>query len=342
MQRHIFDGRNRVGRDALEPGEVMTWAPPDLSGDGKLVFAEPRDPTTARSVTASATAPATLGAAISSESYDDAVLAGRQEGFVRGLEEGRKQGYEEGHQQGRREGYDEGLAAGRTDGLQQGSQQIQTQLQRLDQLLTHLTHAMNEQDYQLEQALFNLVKEVSRQVVQRELAADSRHIMQVVQEALQALPPVRDNIRIQVNPVDHALVAEAAQQSEENWRVLANGEVAPGGCRVETDHSVIDFTVGQRFAQVIEQICEQHLAAQQPEAAPSVGYVPPGEQFQDAPEPVTKPLPPASERSAAANSLAVQAAALAAADVGGTATKGRDMNRTDVNGTHAPNTVEES
>lgn len=294
MKRHIFDGQTRVARDALDPTEVAPWTPPGIGKEGNLVYAEPREAVSRPPAESDPSGPlprVETAADLSNPGHSTAA-AGHQEGLERGLEEGRRQGLEEGHQEGFRAGYEEGVAAGRSEGLQQGSEQAARQLQTMDSLLTHLTHALNEQDYQLEQALFNLVKEISRQVVQRELLTDSGHIMQVVQQALDTLPPTRDNVRILVHPDDHALVTQAAEQNEEKWRVIASRDISAGGCRVETEYSAADFTVEQRFAQAIEQIYETRFgsAAADASVSPEPDATPSGEVFQEAPEPVVMPV----------------------------------------------------
>ena len=295
MKRHIFDGQTRVARSALDPEEVVRWMPPGIGKEGNLVYAEPREaaPKLSSDNAAGESRTGLHSEADSSVGSEAAEARGHQEGKARGLEEGRRQGREEGHQEGYRAGYDEGLAAGRSDGLAEGRQEIEQRMQALDSLLTHLTHALNEQDYQLEQALFQLVKEISRQVVRRELLSDSGHIMQVVHQALQTLPPTRDNVRILIHPDDYALVAQAAEENEEKWRVIASRDIAVGGCRVETEYSAVDFTVEQRFAQAIEQILEARFGAvERATAAPAPDTTPSGETFQQAPEPVVvKPVP---------------------------------------------------
>lgn len=318
MKRHIFDGQTRVARDALDPADVTPWEPPGIGQEGNLVYAEPRDTVSRPSPESdpSGSRPRVKPASDLPTDEQSADATGYQEGMARGLEEGRRQGREEGHQEGLRAGYEEGVAAGRTEGLQQGSTEVARQMQTLDSLLTHLTHSLNEQDYQLEQALFNLVKEISSQVVQRELLADSGHIMQVVQQALEALPPTRDNIRILVHPDDHALVTQAAEQNEEKWRVIASRDISAGGCRVETEYSAVDFTVEQRFAQAIEQICEARFGNAETGASASLApdATPSGEPFQDAPEPVVKSVRKAPEPEAT-RALADEAQALVESEV---------------------------
>lgn len=323
MQRHVFDGVNRVSQKTVEAQRVMRWLPPAMDKGGKLIHAEPREDSQLRQavamsggVAAATAAPAEAARFSTSDSggsWDDAfeqgLLAGRQEGLQKGLAEGRAQGEKLGHEQGYAEGMTKGQADGYQAGLQKASHEVRQQLNTLNSIMTHLTHALNEQDYELEKALLGIVREVARQVIQRELHIDSRHVMQIVQQALNTLPPTRDNVRILVNPADKDLVMRAAEAGGENWRVIAHPQVERGGCRVETDHSAVDFTVTERFNQAIQQIVDKQFLE---EDDPRQQGIPPGESRQPAPEPIVKPAVAASKKRL---SLAEQAQALAAGEL---------------------------
>ncbi|MEX2334924.1 MAG: flagellar assembly protein FliH [Pseudohongiella sp.] len=326
MQRHIFDGTTRVSQKNLEELPVMRWMPPTISAGGKLIQAEPRpdsplrqavEQTTARSDETGA-APAQIrdstSTADSMQAYEQAreegLLSGRQEGLQKGLEEGRRQGHERGLQQGLEEGRKQGSDKGYREGTQKAEAELRQALKTLNGMMTQLSHAINEQDYQLEKALLDLSREIARNVVQRELLIDSSHIMKIVRQALATLPPSRDNVRILINPADQPLVQQAADEGGENWRVVANQHIDRGGCRVETDQSAVDFTTGERFAQVIEQIVQRQFADDD-----TATDVPAGEAFEEAPEPVVK-APRETQKAAAKRSLAEEAAALVDDDAG--------------------------
>lgn len=305
MQRHIFDAVSRVSQKQLESLPVRTWVPPTIEKGGKLVQAVPREASQFEQfVTQSSGEPAGDAAtttekqqgvstdnSVSPERYDagyeQGLLLGRKEGLGKGMEEGRKAGYEEGYQQGLQSGQSEGLALGEQQSQDRINEAVQGQLQTLNALMTHLTHAMNEQDYQLEQALLQLVKTVSREVVGRDLSLDSGHIMQIIKQALGALPATREHVRIFVSQQDADLVMKAAEQGGENWRVIASNTIEPGGCRVETDHSLVDFTVGERFQQAISHVIDGRAAHV---TNPASLNIPQGESWEEAPEPVVKPI----------------------------------------------------
>ncbi|ALO46338.1 flagellar assembly protein FliH [Pseudohongiella spirulinae] len=306
MQRHVFDGVNRVSQKQAEAQPLRRWLPPTIDKGGKLIHAEPREESQFRqAVSQSASAshagaddsparqPADFGASYD-EGYEQGLLAGRKEGLQKGLAEGREQGQKLGYDAGFEEGRQAGLQMGEEAGLANAQQTVRQQLNVLNSVMTHLTHAVNDQDYQLELALLGLVREVARQVVARELSIDSRHIMKIVQQALNTLPPTRDNVRILVNTADKELVMRAAEEGGENWRVIGTPQIERGGCRVETDHSAVDFTTGARFRQAIEQIVSKQFAE---EGDLRHQGLPPGESFEEAPEPVVKAIKEAAGHS---------------------------------------------
>lgn len=317
MQRHVFDGTTRVSQKILEEVPVARWMPPTIGAGGKLIQAEPRAESPLRQavghtatrgeeagVSSSRENSGVTSVADSMQSYEQAreegLLSGRQEGLEKGLEEGRRQGLERGLQQGLEEGRQQGHEQGYQEGLQKADAELRQTLKILNGVMTQLSHAVNEQDYQLEKALLDLSREIARNVVQRELQIDSSHIMKIVKQALATLPPSRDNVRILVNPADQPIVQQAADEGGENWRVVANQHIARGGCRVETDQSAVDFTTSERFSQVIEQIVQRQFA--ELDAATE-------EPFEEAPEPVVK-APREEQAASAKRSLAEEAASL--------------------------------
>jgi flagellar assembly protein FliH len=302
IQRHLFDGVNRVGGKELEAQPVLRWVPPTISKGGNLVHAEPREESVLRQTVAQV-APRTGAAADKvtaadshspieaarsfDEAREDGVLLGRQQGLQAGMDEGRKLGQAEGRQQGLEEGRQQGQKEGYAAAFMKAEADIKQQMQSLKSVVTHLTHAMNEQDYQLEHALLNLSKEIAKHVIQRELMIDSSHIIGIVRQALATLPPSRDNVRILVNQDDLPLVEQALADSGENWRVVGTKQIERGGCRVETDQSAVDFTTGERFKQVLEQIVNRQFAQ---DSEPHNKAIPDGEAFESAPEMVVKAM----------------------------------------------------
>ena len=166
----------------------------------------------------------------------------------------------------REEAYNEGFATGERDGFHSGhlnaQQEAQAPLEQrvseLEAIMAQLLEPIREQDQQIEDMLLELVENMARQVIQRELQTDSSHIQQVLRSALKALPMGAEQIRIYLNPADFETVKAIRERHEESWRLLEDDQLMPGGCRVEAEHSQVDASRETRLQQIIAQLHEQH------------------------------------------------------------------------------------
>lgn len=191
----------------------------------------------------------------------------RQSAWEEGRAEGFSQGYEEGLQQGReageKEGFEAGSARGEKEGRdaaeQQGRQEVSESLARLETIMAELLQPVERQRDEVESALVNLATVLSRAVIFRELSLDSSQIRGVVKEALASLPSTADNLRIRVNPVDEARIREVAEKLEASASVIADDAVLAGGCKIESRHSLVDFTVEKRFQKTVQAMLDQQL-----------------------------------------------------------------------------------
>ncbi|MGG2396233.1 flagellar assembly protein FliH [Pseudomonas sp. SH1-B] len=176
----------------------------------------------------------------------------------------------------RQDAYNEGFATGEKDGFhagqlkakQESEAALASKLDSLEKLMQQLLDPIAEQDQQLEAGMVRLVSHMVREVIQRELNTDSSQIRQVLRESLKLLPMGADNIRIQVNPQDFETIKALRERHEEDWRILEDDSLLPGGCRIESEHSQIDASIETRMTQALKQLFEQQRAqaTQPPEA----------------------------------------------------------------------------
>ena len=165
----------------------------------------------------------------------------------------------------RQEAYNEGFATGEREGFhstqlkvrQEAEVALTAKLASLEQLMSNLLEPIAEQDVQIEKSLVHLVAHITRQVVGRELRTDSSQITHVLREALKLLPMGAENIRIHVNPQDFELAKALRERHEENWRLLEDEALLPGGCRIETAQSRIDATMETRIEKALAQLFDQ-------------------------------------------------------------------------------------
>lgn len=194
---------------------------------------------------------------------DEIRQAAREDGY----KEGRDQGYQDGLKAGKEEGHREGLETGQEEGREQGKNQgyddtrkeIDTKLDRLEHLLGELLLPIQRHEDELETSLVNLTTVLARAVVYRELTIDSSQIRHVVRRAMETLPSTAENIRIHIHPEDCEMVREVTARLEASASVIEDTGILPGGCKVETRHSLVDFTVEKRFQRAVQSMLDQQM-----------------------------------------------------------------------------------
>lgn len=174
------------------------------------------------------------------------------------LEAIRERAYEEGFKAGEVAGNESGLQAGDQRGYEEGigraQAEIDQQLLKLESLLTALDEPLHEQHKQIAGLVVDLSAHVA-EVVTKQLASEYKEVIQTaVTEAMALLPKQSGELLITVNPEDANALAALAEKHKERWRLLEDAEVAPGGCIISTDTSVVDYCIESRFSDVIDQL----------------------------------------------------------------------------------------
>ncbi|NIB43215.1 flagellar assembly protein FliH [Pseudomaricurvus alkylphenolicus] len=180
--------------------------------------------------------------------------AAEKEGFDKGHAEGLAQGQAEGHKQG----YEQGLQQAQ----QESAKVLDDQVGRLLQIAEALMAPIGDQEQQLEHLLLSYVTRLTRQLVERELQMDSAHILSVVQRAVAALPSGSKHLKVILNPDDLALVEAYAEETQKDWGFRGDAQLSPGGCRIETDNSLVDFSVESRIDAMLEQFLDRQLISE--------------------------------------------------------------------------------
>lgn len=170
----------------------------------------------------------------------------------------------------RQDAYNEGFSAGEKDGFhagkvkaqQQAREELEPRLHALEHIMQQLFAPIEQQDQQIEQVLLELVEKIAVEVIQRELQLDSSQIAQVLRQSLKLLPTEGEQVRIYLNPQDFELVKKIRERHEENWRILEDENLQPGGCLVESGSTRIDASIESRIRQISKQLLEQQRSSQ--------------------------------------------------------------------------------
>ncbi|MDX2507590.1 MAG: flagellar assembly protein FliH [Gammaproteobacteria bacterium] len=195
-----------------------------------------------------------------------------QAGMVtaRQLEDLQKQAYEEGLQLGKDEGYkaafQQGLEEGRQQGVQDGHNEVALVVKRFAQVMQFLAQPLEQVNQSVEEELLALSMATAKQIIRREININRGQIVAVIKEAISALPSGAKKIKVYLHPADAEIVRENLQlssespaasdneHSEELWSVVEEPLLTRGGCRIETEASLIDATIETRLAEIAARI----------------------------------------------------------------------------------------
>ncbi|UZJ45226.1 flagellar assembly protein FliH [Marinimicrobium sp. C6131] len=246
---------NRIPAEELE--HYQTWVLPPIHGEQDRVLPSAEREARQRAEEAERR----KGEKIEDVDYDggsSGLSAEEMQRLVDAAEqEGREQGYQAGFEQGRAEGYE----AGQQKGWEEMRQKLAAEQQRFQHLVQSLREPLAEQEDALEQWLLEAVCALTRSLVTRELLTDSSHIMEPVRAAVAALPAGAEHLHIYLNPDDLALVEAYAEEHRLAWTFHADEDLLPGGCRVETKESQVDFSVEHRLAQQLDAFVNRQLGS---------------------------------------------------------------------------------
>jgi flagellar assembly protein FliH len=169
-------------------------------------------------------------------------------------------GFAKGHAEGFEKGRAEGYEAGRQQGLKDMRDQLTAEQLRFKTLANSLLQPLDDQDSDIEQMLLEMICTLTQNVIQREMQTDSSCILDIVKTAIDALPVGSKNIRIMLHPNDLPAIDAYATEHQLDWKFVTDPQLIPGGCRVETLESRIDFSISQRLQIVLEQFLKGQLS----------------------------------------------------------------------------------
>ena len=187
-----------------------------------------------------------------------------------GYAQGQRDGYDAGLEQGRADGYDAGHAEGLERGLAEARARAQAELETLskplDAMLRSLKKLKTEYKNAQRKEVVDLVGKIARQVIRAELALQPVQMLNLVDEALAAMPPTRDEVEVLLNPEELRRIQELDPKRAKKWNLLPDPSLEAGECRVKAGDHEVDAGCQGRLAACMEQVSEA-LAADQKEAA---------------------------------------------------------------------------
>lgn len=152
-----------------------------------------------------------------------------------------------------RQAREEGYAAGQREGLAAAQQQLSMRMAQLDALYASAARPLQDLDESTELELARLSLVIARQVLAHELRTTPELVVQIVRQAVLALPSATRELRVRLHPDDLALLREL-DAAETHWQLLADPSLARGDCRLESERSRLDARITTRLAAVADAV----------------------------------------------------------------------------------------
>lgn len=164
-------------------------------------------------------------------------------------QQGQQQGFAEGQQKGYDAGFQSGLEEGRQQGILAGQQQQQPITEHWQQLVTEFQHTLDALDSVIASRLMQLALTAAKQVIGQAPVCDGTALLGQIQQLIQQEPMFSGKPQLRVHPDDYEWVEQQLGMtlSLHGWRLLADGQLHPGGCKVSAEEGDLDASLATRW-----------------------------------------------------------------------------------------------
>jgi len=165
------------------------------------------------------------------------------------LQEAKRNGFAEGHTQGQQEGYQAGLLLGQEEGRRQILLEQQPAVAQLQMLVSEFQHSLDALDSVVTERLAQLALSAARLVLGQTSDEGNNAMLQHMQQFLQQEPTFSGKPQLRVHPSLLPLVEQhlGATLSLHGWRLIADGDLHPGGCKVSAPEGSLDASLATRW-----------------------------------------------------------------------------------------------
>lgn len=164
-------------------------------------------------------------------------------------QQGQQQGFADGQQKGYDAGFQAGLEEGKQQGILAGQQQQQPITEHWQQLVTEFQHTLDALDSVIASRLMQLALTAAKQVLGQPPVCDGTALLAQIQQLIQQEPMFSGKPQLRVHPDDYERVEQQLGMtlSLHGWRLLADGQLHPGGCKVSAEEGDLDASLATRW-----------------------------------------------------------------------------------------------
>lgn len=152
-------------------------------------------------------------------------------------------------------------ARGRQEVLESAENNLETAAQAFAAAAEEISRVRESVARNSGKDMLRLVMAISEQVIRREMTADPKVVLSIIENALQS--SVRtDQYRVRINPADLETVTEhkplflASISGLKNLSIETDPEISPGGCRVDSDLGDVDATIETQLETIRQSLNE--------------------------------------------------------------------------------------
>jgi len=168
-----------------------------------------------------------------------------------------------------RQAREEGFNAGLTEGRAMAKRELAAQVARLEALFAAVERPFADLDNDVLGDLALLATIIAERVLGYELATRPDKIVDVVRQAVDALPAATRHLKIHLHPADAAIVREHRSSLDHEGTVVDDATLERGDVRLESEHSRLDARVRTRLAAVVDSVLQGRDTSIDPEAEAS-------------------------------------------------------------------------
>ncbi|MCV9880371.1 flagellar assembly protein FliH [Brenneria izbisi] len=164
-------------------------------------------------------------------------------------QQARESGFAQGHQQGYDAGYQEGLSKGQQAGMQAALQQQQPMIEQMQQMVTEFQQTLDSLDSVIPARLMQLALTAAKQIIGQPPVCDGTALLGQIQQLIQQEPMFSGKTQLRVHPSDLERVEQhlGPTLSLHGWRLLADNQLHPGGCKVSAEEGDLDASLATRW-----------------------------------------------------------------------------------------------
>jgi len=160
-------------------------------------------------------------------------------------EAARQQGYAEGFAAGQSTGH----ASGYDDGMAMGRAEAAAELTHMQDIAATFGDAVTQADEAIAADVLELALHLAKNMVRTAFEVRPELILPVVREAVDYLPNLQQPALLILHPEDALIVRDniGHELEKTGWRIIEDGNVARGGCRIDTASNQIDAQISSRW-----------------------------------------------------------------------------------------------